>query len=412
MGDFSNLNNISRINEILHYINPLENTIILNNNLIKKANLDVLPDNITNVFLDNNKVNMVSWDDRQWKTISIKNNDFDTGEFDGFESDKLILDNNDIKEITFANCKINWLSIQNNNITNINFFDCHIKFLDLSANKISNIITLPFGLEKLSLCGNKIKEISISLSDNINYLDLSDNRLKKIPNIPKSIKHLDLSKNMFESIDSTLIPTQLEYFDITHNKIKNNTKLFKKLSSDIVKIYYDTDSDDDKSDDNNEKIYPELSISSESSESSELSDGSDLSSIKLNYQKQQISNGYKEIKIDSDSDLNSVEYLDDFDNDEEINNVIKEYNESNNNNHNEDDNNKNIQSDKTQEFSTLDKQNLINDLDETISHRELMLRAAIYRFRNNGEINPNNIKSKKEYLPLIPIELKWNINLN
>ncbi len=399
MGDFSNFKNITRINEILNHIDPLQNTINLSNNFIKKANLDVLPDNITNVCLDNNKVNMVSWDDRPWGTISIKNNNFDTGEFDGFECNKLILDNNDIREITFANCKINYLSIVNNNITNINFFDCYIKFLDLSANKINNIITLPLGLERLNIYGNKIKEISSKLCDSIIHLDLSDNRLKKIPNFPLSLKYLDLSKNNFESIDSSLIPTTLEYFDITNNNIKNNTELFKKLSSNIVKIYYDTDSEDEYC--NKDKLTDEVSESSDS----------DLSSVKLNYQNKELLNGYKEIKIDSDSDSSSLENILDFENDEDINNAINEY--RNEIEEHKDNEFRSLENNRIENVNFDNSHDLTNNIDNIISSRELMLKAAIERFRNNKkEEDIQKEMNKKVYLPLIPIKLKWNINLN
>lgn len=410
MGDFSNFSNIIRINEILRFIDPLQNTINLNNNCIRKANLNILPENITNVYLNNNMVNVVSWDNRSWGTISIKSNNFDAGEFDGFECDKLILDNNEIKEITFVNCKINNLSIVNNFIVNINFFDCHIKSLDLSANKITNIITLPFDLEKLNIDGNKIKDISTKLSDSIIHLDLSDNKLNKIPNIPNSIKYLDLSKNNFESFDPSIIPTTVEFFDITDNKIKNNTKLFKKLSLNVEKIYYDSDSEDD----DNKLITDELL---QSSETSEISNVSELSSVKFNYAKEKLFDNYREIKIESESESNSniEECFNDFDNDDEINNAISEYKKLQNLENIESEqinteNNLNL-------FNDLDNDlnnDLNNDLDNVVSQRELLLKAAIDRFRNNNMNNIHlNVNTNTEvYLPLIPVKLKWDINLN
>ena len=418
MGDFSNLKNIVKIDEIILNTDPLKRTINLSDNLIKKAKLDLLPDNIINVYLDNNCVNSVSWDDRLWGIISIKNNNFDTNEFDGFESEKLILDNNDIKEITFVNCKINHLSIINNNIININFFDCYIERLDLSVNKLTNIITLPTALKRLSLDSNKIHEILTNFEESIDYLDLSDNKLTKLPNIPLSIKHLDLSKNNFVSLDSSIIPKTLEFFDISNNKIKNNSELFNELSATILQIYYDTDSDDEITDDNSDK--------------SDISDVSDLSEIKLNYLNQHLSNNNNnnKIKIDSDSDydpdsesasesnpdsdinnlnsntnINSNNNLYDFENDEKIHNAINEYENKL----------KEIEGIKDEKKILCNIYGLNNteSIEEITNKRELILNAAINRFRNNNNnYKDDNINIKNIYLSLIPIELKWNINLN
>ena len=134
---------------------------ILNSNGIRNARLDTLPSNITNIYLNDNILTEISWDDRNWGIISIKNNNFDTQDFSGLTSKKLFLDDNSIENITFINCNFDELSISNNNIKSINFFDCVIKELNLSVNKITEIITLPSGLVKLNCYGNKIKNIFI-----------------------------------------------------------------------------------------------------------------------------------------------------------------------------------------------------------------------------------------------------------
>ena len=414
MGDFSKHNTITRINEILSYIDSSQDTINLNNNVIKKASLDVLPDNIVNVHLDDNLVSQVIWDDRPWKIISLKNNNMDVGEFDGLNCDELILDNNDIKEITFVDCKINHLSITNNKITNINFFDCYIERLDLSVNKIQKIITLPSNLKILKLDSNKIREILISLSDTITYLDLSDNKFENIQDLPSFLTYLDLSKNNLKSINTILLSDTLEYFDITENKILNNTELFEKFQNKILKIYYDSDNENE----DYTKISDEIS---ETSEMSEISDMSDLSSVKLNYVNTHLSNNYRELKIDSDNDSNlnsnSNNYQDNFD-DEEINNAINEYKngikemENENENKNE---NKVIEANSLNisnklDFNLSDEQEHTNEFDNILNQRDLMIKAAIQRFRNNNT-NQNITIKKKVFLPLENVELKWNINL-
>jgi len=420
MGDFSKHNTITRINEILSYIDSFQDTINLNNNVIKKASLDVLPYNIVNVYLDDNLVSQVIWDDRPWKTISLKNNNMDVGEFDGLNCDKLILDNNDIKEITFVDCKINYLSITNNKITNINFFDCCIERLDLSVNKIQKIITLPSDLKILKLDSNKIREILISLSDTIVHLDLSDNKLENIKDLPSFVTHLDLSKNNLKSINTLLLSDTLQYFDITENKIANNTELFEKFQNKILKIYYDLDNENE----DYTKISDEISATSEMSE---VSDISDLSSVKLNYVNMHLLNNYNELKIDfdnnSDSNLNNAQ--DNFD-DEEINKAIAEYkngikeieieNENENENQNENEKEVKVIEDASMDkqnkldFSTIDEQEYSNEFDNILNQRDLMIKAAIQRFRSNNT-NQNITIKEKVLMPLENVELKWNINL-
>ena len=163
MSDFSNIQ-VNRISDIIDKININSDTIILNSNGIRNARLDTLPSNITNIYLNDNILTEISWDDRNWGIISIKNNNFDTQDFSGLTSKKLFLDDNSIENITFINCNFDELSISNNNIKSINFFDCVIKELNLSVNKITEIITLPSGLVKLNCYGNKIKNIFIEQS--------------------------------------------------------------------------------------------------------------------------------------------------------------------------------------------------------------------------------------------------------
>jgi hypothetical protein len=57
--------------------------------------------------------------------------------------------------------------------------------------------------------------------------------------------------------------------------------------------------------------------------------------------------------------------------------------------------------------------NNIKSIEEITNKRDLILNAAINRFRsNNNNYKDDNINNKNIYSSLIPIELKWNINLN
>ena len=42
----------------------------------------------------------------------------------------------------------------------------------------------------------------------------------------------------------------------------------------------------------------------------------------------------------------------------------------------------------------------------------MVLNAALNRYKNNNSNSDSNTVKKNIYLPLIPVELKWNINLN
>lgn len=385
MGDFSD-KHITSIKEILSNIDHQQNTVILNNNNIKRAKLELLPDNISNVYIDYNIVNLIQWDNRNWGTLCVKNNNLDTEEFDGLTCEQLILDNNNIKTMTFANCKINNLSIVNNEIISINFFDCYIEKLNLSHNFITNIITLPSGLKELKLSSNKISSFLTELNDDLIYLDISENKLDKIPNLPSTLKYLDLKKNKIEMIDISKIPMTLEYLDIMQNKIKNCDKIFNDLKDNITEIFYD--SDDENYDSN----------STTTINSSEISE---LDEIKLNYINS-FQNNCGEIKIDDDNN-------DDCDDD--IERVFNEYR------------NELEQKDKEYEYCNImtnnnssDEDNISFDAKPMLNHREILFKMALDRFRmdhnNNLRHNIENKIIRKIFLPIIPVELKWNIKLN
>ena len=74
MYDISSTQKITKISEIISKIDLTTDTINLNFNNIKKAKIHKLPSNIINVSIDNNQVDEIQWDDREWNTISLKHN--------------------------------------------------------------------------------------------------------------------------------------------------------------------------------------------------------------------------------------------------------------------------------------------------------------------------------------------------
>jgi hypothetical protein len=411
MSDFSNIQVITKISDIINRIDSSTNTINLSSNRIKKAELESLPSNIINISLDDNILTEISWDDRDWGIISIKNNNFDTNEFSGLTCKKLYLDENSIEDITFTNCNFEELSISNNNIKSINFFDCIVKELNLSVNKITEIITLPSGLIKLNCYGNKIKNIFVEkFNSNLKYIDLSDNKLESIGRFPDGLVYLDLSKNRFKNFDTSILPNTLEYFDITENNISNNKELFSSLTP--QKLFYDTDDDiiDTKSD-------------SGSIDSTNSNVSSDIS-IKLNKKFVSFGNNYKELNlennnndiIDDDDIANYIaEYKKENSSDDDFkwsnssspfdSNFLNFKNESENNN--QENNNQENNNQENNKLELIDKSN--NDLEQTdfLTQRDIMLRAALSRFRESH----NNQTSRTNYSKTIPVELQWQFNL-
>jgi hypothetical protein len=428
MGDFSN-KVISKISDIYGRIDLNSDTIILNSNCIKKAQLEILPDNIKNVYLDDNVISEISWDDRNWGVISIKNNNFETNEFSDLVCKKFFLDDNSIENITFSNCKFEELSISNNNIKSINFFDCMIKELNLSVNKITEIITLPLGLVKLNCYGNKIKNIFVDeFNNSITWIDLSDNKLESIGKLSKELVYLDLSKNKFKTFDTSILPENLYYFDITENDIPNNKELFGNLTP--QKLFYDTDDDND--DDNNDESDLDSNASSDIS-------------VKLNKKFLSLNNNYKEFdSLSNDKETNlygefAFDEKDDIMNDE-IANYIAEYKEQSSfgnklsftdssspfdsdflNYRNSSDDKEIIQTnnqneDKTYNDSKENNNNGDTDSDNLLSERDKLIRNAINHFRQLGQMGQmgqmeQQNQVKKKYSKTIPVHLQWNFNL-
>lgn len=423
MGDFSNLNMISQLSDIYEKIDLNSDTINLNSNLIKNAQLEILPDNVINIYLDDNYIEELSWDTRNWGIISLKNNNFDTKEFSELTCKELLLDDNQIENITFSNCNFDILSISNNNIKTINFFDCVIKELNLSVNKITEIITLPSGLVKLNCYGNKINNIFIhEFNFTLKWIDLSDNKLESIQKLPDGLLHLDLSKNKFKTFDTSILPINLNYFDITENNITCNKKLFGELSS--HKLFYDTDEEDkisNKNTDNNNDVETDSDTETDSDMSSDIS-------IKLNKKFTSFKNNYLELN-ESDGDKNDniidedvARYINEYKNNNSSNDILSFSNSSspfdsdflngiNISNNDFIDKNNNLDSTKVEnaksesDNTNLELSEFINQ-NQILTKRDIMLKAAITRFREE-----NNDHMKKNFSKTFPISLQWNFNL-
>ncbi len=418
MGDFSKTQIIQNIFDILDKIDPESDTINLNSNMIKSAEIGLLPPHINNVFLDDNIVNEIIWDNRTWNTISIKNNNLDIQEFANLYCDKLYLDDNSIETIKFVNCSFKVLSISGNKLQSIQFINCFIKDLDLSLNKINKIISLPLGLIKLNCYGNKINQILVDFESTVTWINLSDNKLESIGKLPYKLEYLDLSHNKFKYFDTTDFPPNINYFDITENQILNNRELFGFLRSD--KLFYDTDenSDTDGNSDTDENL----------NENSYMDNDSDSSSnvfIKTNQKFKSTNNNYQKLNLDIDSDFDFDLDLN-LDTNHNLNDTNKKFFDYGNIkpihmlfgedvDEPTEEVNSNLKSTSSSPFDCdfLNNSKSSNDFnfdhDNILSQRDLMFRDAINRFNIQSKLNNGFVQ--KKYSTLIPVELQWNFIL-
>jgi hypothetical protein len=240
---------INNINEIKEFLNFNLETIILNFNNIVVCDLNELPDNICNIQIENNLIEIeeINFNTKhEWNKIILKNSNIkNISEINNLVCNKLDLSDNELSLIKFNNCKINELFLSECNVNNIYFNNCEIMKIDLSQNRLEEIKNFPDSLVSLNLSNNLITSVD-KLSDTIRKLDLSDNLLEEIMYLPNNLYYLELNNNRLTTLDINLLSSNIKYFDITNNCIKNNNELFGQLESE--KLYYDTDSDDDDSD--------------------------------------------------------------------------------------------------------------------------------------------------------------------
>jgi hypothetical protein len=253
---------ISNLNELKEFINSGLETIILNFNNIIVCDLNELPNNIENIIIENNMIEIeeINFNKHKWNKIVLKNSNIkninkknEINEINDLTCNILDLSENELSSIIFNNCKINELYLSESNIEKICFNNCEILKLDLSNNRLEEIIdkNFPDNLIKLDLSNNLINKVG-RLSDTIIKLNLSNNLLEKIEILPKNLEKLELNNNRLTTFNNNLLSSDIKYFDITDNCIKNNSELFKDLQSE--QLFYDTDEEDDSDSDSDISI--------------------------------------------------------------------------------------------------------------------------------------------------------------
>lgn len=215
--------NINSIDEIIGDLPKVStiNVIVLSNNKIKDARLDLLPTYIKSVILDNNLIESITWDTRNWGLIKLDNNQIDFQEINNLKCRKFDISKNKMEEdLQFVNCEIGELIVSNNKINVVKFKNCSIQKLDISNNNILVINQLPKDIKELNASNNQIIQVCY-LPDTLFVVELSNNKLAMIENIPRNINKLDLSNNLLLVFDFLFLPTNLDYLDLSNNQIPN-----------------------------------------------------------------------------------------------------------------------------------------------------------------------------------------------
>jgi hypothetical protein len=126
MNNFSN-RQIKSIESIIEQLDVNDDLLELSNNSIEVINLCYVPQYIKKLFLNNNSIKKIIWDDREWDIINLSSNKLQLCEMSNLRIKNLNLDFNEISMITLIDCKFDYLTIENNQMDEINFFDCEIE---------------------------------------------------------------------------------------------------------------------------------------------------------------------------------------------------------------------------------------------------------------------------------------------
>ncbi len=293
--------NISSIEEILKDLPEVStvNVIVLSNNKIKDAKLDLLPNYIRSVVLDNNLIESITWDDRNWALIKLDNNLIDFQEINNLKCRKLDISSNKMEEdLSFVNCEIGDLNVSNNKINVVKFDNCTIQKINLSNNGIIVIDELPKQIKELNASNNQIIQVC-HLPDSLFVVELSNNKLAMIENVPRNINKLDLSNNLLLVFDFLFLPTNLDYLDLSNNQIPNIKQQFEKCKIEQLFIDGNKSIESDEKVDVIQTIQKDVETVNSNTQSEKLIDSDDDISLVYKYKEE------KSSKTESNSDSES-----------------------------------------------------------------------------------------------------------
>ena len=208
----------------------------------KLSSLPNLPQKMTHLYCQNNKLSSLPDLPQKLIDFNCQNNSLDflptlpDGLFylhcenNNLSSLPLLPDglaylhcNHNKLEDLSLNSNLDILDIGYNNFVELPNLPQDLTHLNCQHNKISIITNLPNDLSELICSFNPITQIS--LPQELTLFECTHSNLILLPKLPDTLKELKVSHNKIRKIPK-LLPTELEYIDLTYNDINHFTSSF------------------------------------------------------------------------------------------------------------------------------------------------------------------------------------------
>ena len=264
----------TNIEDVVEFISDKSNTLNLNNNKIMIIDLNQIPSNIKKIHINNNEIETIIFDNREWEEVNLKENYITNILYCNLKVKKLNMIEafeGSTENIKFIGCIIDELNVSNNCLSSVLFENTYVKKYTTEDCCFRELISLPLGLEKIYFGKNELKRICVKFEDTLKVLDLENNELEDVDfelpeslerfnvsnnkitkiniKLPENMTHFDISKNKLVSIDNLVLSNKLKYIDLSSNKIVNidKNKLTGINYTNITNNICNDDSDSDSS---------------------------------------------------------------------------------------------------------------------------------------------------------------------
>jgi len=217
----------------INFPNTIRN-LQLSNNQISSLNGVNLPDNLSNLYLNDNQISSLNWINfpDNLSNLALSNNQINS--LNGVDLpdtlQHLELDSNEISSLNWINLPntLQRLYLSNNQINSLNGVDLPdtLQHLELDSNEISSLnwINLPDTLQHLELDSNEISSLNwINLPDNLQRLNFSNNQINSLDGVdlPNTLQRLNFSNNQINSLDGVVLPDTLQTLALSNNQINS-----------------------------------------------------------------------------------------------------------------------------------------------------------------------------------------------
>lgn len=271
--DFSD-GTFTNIEDVIEFISDRSDTLNLNNNKITIVDLSLIPSNIKKIHINNNIIETIIFDNREWEEVNLKKNYITNILYCNLKIKKLNMTEafeGTTINIKFIGCIIDELNVSNNCLSSVLFENTYVEKYTAEDCCFRELISLPIGLTKLYFGKNELKRICVKFEDTLKVLDLENNELEEIDfelpkslerfnvsnnqikkiniKLPENMTHFDICNNRLVSIDNLVLNDKLRYIDLSSNKIVNidKNRLTRINYADISNNICDDDSDSESS---------------------------------------------------------------------------------------------------------------------------------------------------------------------